>query len=296
MDTIFCSHLFLAPLAARLAGAFDTDFILQLHGIECWAGRLQKKLPHLGRMRIACSVSSFTTGQAILQGLPAEKIAYVPPAVVDARPFNPAPFIVSEVGRPFSLLTVGRLSSTEQYKGHDKVIEALPLVVHRGVDVEYRIAGRGDDLPRLQALAEKHGVVDRVHFLGFVPDKDLPSLYADADAFIMPSRVSLDPANPQGEGFGIVFVEAALMEKPLIGPNEGGSTDIIQDGLNGLAVNPNDPTAIAGAIAKLSGDRELCRRMGRAARSFCVERFTSDCLPQDLDPILGLQHVRHVRH
>ncbi len=288
VDGIFCGHLFLAPLANRIACALNTELILPLYGIECWAGRLERYLPHLGRLRVACSISSFTTRQAIAQGLSGDKIAYLPPAVVDASAYRPAPAGPPVPGRPFFLLTVARLASSEQYKGHDKVIEALPLVLSQGVEVEYRIAGRGDDLPRLKALALNHGVADRVHFLGFVPDKELPALYAAADAFIMPSRVSLDPDNPQGEGFGIVFVEAALMEKPLIGPDEGGSTDIIEHGVNGLAVNPNDPVAIAAAIVRLAGDRDMCQRMGRAARASCLNDFTLDCLPRYLDPILGL--------
>src|SRR5262249_19821818 len=70
-------------------------------------------------------------------------------------------------GKPV-LLTVGRLEPKERYKGHDRVIAAIPELVARGHDIIYAIAGEGNDRQRLEDLARNAGILDRVRFLGSV--------------------------------------------------------------------------------------------------------------------------------
>ncbi len=64
------------------------------------------------------------------------------------------------------LLTVGRMDSRERYKGHDRVIAAIPGLVAKGHDICYLVVGEGDDRSRLEALARDAGVRERVRFLG----------------------------------------------------------------------------------------------------------------------------------
>lgn len=288
VDYILCCHLFLIPLADRLANATGSKIILCLYGIECWGERIKQYSKYFSHIFYACSISSFTTEQVISQGFPSDKILYFPPAVTDSQKFSPTYFNKEGKKSDFTLLTIGRLASNEKYKGHDMVIKSLAFTIKQGLNVRYQIVGAGDDITRLKSLSKRHGVEDRVNFLGYIPDNNLPEIYAKSDAFIMPSRVSLDPGNLQGEGFGIVFVEAALMQLPLIGPNEGGSMDIIINGVTGLTVEPRSPESIADAIIRLSRDQELSRRLGRTAREYCIERFSLENIDKYLDPLINL--------
>ena len=93
----------------------------------------------------------------------------------------------------------------------------------------YLIAGAGDDKQRLEHLAAERGLAGRVVFTGHVPADELPSYYALADVFAMPST---------GEGFGIVFLEAAACGLPVIAGNADGSVDALGEGQIGCLVDP----------------------------------------------------------
>ncbi len=282
IDRILCGHLFLSPIADEMARALNVKYDLFVYGIDCWTGRFEKYKKHHARLDRVVSISGFTTEQIVKQGFPRDHIVYLPP-VIDTKQWMAR---TAEHAGKFVLLTVGRLSSDEQYKGHDRVIEAIPLIQTKLPEIEYRIAGRGDDQPRLEELAARLGVEDRVKFLGFVSEKDLPRLYNESHVFIMPSRVSLNPEKPEGEGFGIVFLEAGIMGKPLIGPETGGSTDIIRDGDNGFNVDPGDPEMIADRVTRLAFDNNLRKTMGKNARRTVLEKFSRDRLPGYIHPLL----------
>jgi glycosyltransferase involved in cell wall biosynthesis len=153
------------------------------------------------------------------------------------------------------LLTVSRLSSSDSYKGHDRVIRALPRVLAQHPEAVYLVVGDGDDRPRLEAIATEAGVAERVRFAGRVGADDLPDHYGVADVFVMPST---------GEGFGIAFLEAMASGIPVIGGNQDGSVDPLADGELGTALDPNDEDQLVAAIgAALRGSSD---RSNRAVR------------------------------
>jgi phosphatidylinositol alpha-1,6-mannosyltransferase len=119
-----------------------------------------------------------------------------------------------------------------------------------------------------------------VHFLGRVPDADLPALYGCADVFAMCCRDRW--GGREAEGFGIVFLEAAACGVPAVAGLSGGSHEAVADGETGFVVAPRDVGATRDAIARLVGDRELRVRMGEAARRRAVESFDNDRLVADL--------------
>jgi len=171
-------------------------------------------------------------------------------------------------GKPV-LLSAGRLA---RRKGLDTVIAALPLVARAIPEVAYVVVGDGDDRRRLQGLAERIGVSDRVHFVGRVPFDDLPCYYNLADVFVTPSRIE----RPSVEGFGLVFLEANACGKPVIGARSGGIPDAIEDGVTGYMITPDDVPEFAERAVALLSDPELCARMGDAGRRRVLDGFTWD--------------------
>jgi phosphatidylinositol alpha-1,6-mannosyltransferase len=157
-------------------------------------------------------------------------------------------------------LTVARLQ--DRYKGHDVLIRALASVRAKVPGVEWIVIGDGPLRPGLELLARSCGVADSVRFLGAVSDEQREQWLRRADLLAMPSR--LPGAGLAGEGFGIVYLEAGAYRKPVVAGNVAGAVDAVTDGENGLLVDPTDPLAVAGAIARLLLDPELARRLGGA--------------------------------
>lgn len=240
---IFCGHIHMLPLAAVLARRRRVPVWLQLHGIEAWQrpGSLIERA--LASVTLTTAVSRYTRARFLSWADIEPSRVLVLPNTFEPR-FSKGPKPEALISR-FScrgrrvLLTVSRLAAGEQYKGHDRVIEALGRVRERIPDVLYLIAGDGDDRARLEQLALRNNVSDAVVFAGYVDESQLVDYYRLADAFVMPST---------GEGFGIVFLEAVAAGLPVIAGNRDGSVDALADGALGTLIDPEDPKAIGAAI------------------------------------------------
>jgi len=177
------------------------------------------------------------------------------------------------------LVTVGRL---QQHKGMDTVIAALPAILARAPDVRYAVAGTGPDRERLEQLAHKLGLGDRVRFLGGVSDRELPALYNLASVYVGASR----RAERLGvEGFGIALVEASACGRPVVAGNSGGIPDAVRDGETGFLVPPEEPAAFADAICRLLADPAAAQRMGQNGRRAVETYFNWDRVVRDLREI-----------
>jgi len=177
------------------------------------------------------------------------------------------------------LVTVARL---QEHKGMDTVIAALPAILARAPDVRYAVAGTGPDRERLEQLAHKLGLGDRVRFLGGVSDRELPALYNLASVYVGASR----RAERLGvEGFGIALVEASACGRPVVAGNSGGIPDAVRDGETGFLVPPEEPAAFADAICRLLADPAAANRMGQNGRRAVETYFNWDRVVRDLREI-----------
>lgn len=184
------------------------------------------------------------------------------PHGVDPERFSPTqqrhPSINDE---RFSLLHVGRLVSRKHV---DLALEALTEIERD--DVELLLAGTGRHRERLETRAAELGITEKVEFLGFIPEDELPSLYASCDAFLFLSRY---------EGFGLTFLEAMASGTPVIGTPVGGFPDMVTDGKEGLIVD-RDATVVANAIEEIRDDSELAAKMSQRARTIAENRTWND--------------------
>lgn len=219
--------------------------------------------------------SPATTQEFLDIGIPAERIIEILPAV-DADVFSPEPrssALMKKLGiaddNAEILLTVSRLTPR---KGHDLVIRAMALLRDRP-RLRYVIVGAGDDRGRLEALAEKLGLTDRVIFAGRVDDKDLPDYYRLCDIYVMPNREVLESTDSI-EGFGISFIEANACGKPSIGGRSGGAGAAVVDGVTGWLVDPESPGELAEKIAGFLDNPESAAEMGRNGRERVIAGFS----------------------
>jgi phosphatidylinositol alpha-1,6-mannosyltransferase len=282
-DVIFLDPMLpLGLIGPRLKRA---PYVVVTHGAEITVPAGVPLLRQLGRRVMRGAAAVVAAG-----GYPARQAArvagrdvrgvIVPPGVDHDR-FRP---INAEVSSPtrerFGLdpevpLVLG-LSRLVPRKGFDIVIDAVAGMP----DVQLAIGGSGRDAGRLNKRA---GGRPNVHFLGRVPDADLPSLFASADVFAMCCRDRW--AGLEAEGFGIVFLEAAACAVPSVAGRSGGAHEAVDDGETGYVVEPRDVDAVRHAIGLLCRDPDARARMGRTARERAVSEYSSDRLVARLLPI-----------
>ena len=243
IDVVFCGHLFMAPLAATIGKLLRAPLWVQVHGVEAWDELSSLYRRPVETAALITSVSRYTRRRLLeWVGIDPVRVKVLPNAV-DPR-FRPGPkpgYLLERyaTGGGKVLMTVSRLASADRYKGHDRVIGALPKILLDHPETIYIIVGDGDDRPHLEALTMKYGVAEKVRFAGRVAPEELPDHFRLADVLVMPST---------GEGFGIVFLEAMATGTGVIGGNQDGSLDPLADGMLGRAIDPDNPEELVSAI------------------------------------------------
>jgi glycosyltransferase involved in cell wall biosynthesis len=167
-----------------------------------------------------------------------------PPPALDGKFYNS--------GYGDYVLSVSRLNVLKRV---DQLVLAM---VHVKTPVRCRIAGRGEELDRLQRLARRVGSADRIDFLGFVSNEEILALYAGALGVYYA---------PQDEDYGFATVEAMRSQKPVLTMDDSGEVlEFVEDGVTGFVVPAFDAKAMAERIDELYLDRSHAERMGIAGQ------------------------------
>jgi phosphatidylinositol alpha-1,6-mannosyltransferase len=263
-DVVVSGHAVTAPGAVAVRLSRQAPVIQYVHSDEA---RLRPRLLRFAvrRADAVIAVSRHAQRVATDAGCRPDRVRIVPPGVdiADSGPdggSSPA----SRAERP-TIVTVSRLQVS--YKGHDTMIRALPAIRARVPDVRWVVVGEGRLRASLERLASSLGVRDAIHFAGPVSDSERDRWLDSAHVFAMPNRPP--PGGVGGEGFGIVFLEAAAHGLPVVAGAAGGALDAVADGETGVLVPPTDEGAVADAVAGLLADRERASRLGErgAARA-----------------------------
>ncbi|MDW8284323.1 MAG: glycosyltransferase family 4 protein [Myxococcales bacterium] len=257
-------HVHLAPLGLLSPRGFG----VVAHGTEVWSPLPRLRRFALRRARVVACVSRHTAGCVQqMQGVEPERCLRVINAL---DPASFADVLTNDVALPAADQPGGRplevFSLTRLQLGEPKGIDLMLHAVARLPELRYTVAGEGDALPGLRALAARLGVSERVRFLGRVTDAERANLLAGCDVFALPSS---------GEGFGIVYLEAMAHGKPCIAARAGGAPEVVLDGETGLVV-PAQTDALVEALRRLM-DPGLRARLGAAGRARVRAQF---CYPQ----------------
>ena len=280
-DMVLFLHIGLSRLAPLL---LRRSYGVWMYGIEVRRPLTKLELWAFQRATSLFSISEFTASEMRRYNPTVPKPSVVHLCVEpdhawsDAAPSEGAGFDAATRGP--AILTVGRMASSERYKGHEQLIDAWPLVLSRCPNAELWIAGDGDDRLRLETRARQlpNGCGARVHFLGRVSHSELLSRYASSMAFAMPSL---------GEGFGLVFVEAMRYGLPCIASHDAAA-EVVVDGETGFVVD-QEPHAIGNACVRLLSDDALANRMGRAGHERFLARYQYSQFRERLLQALKLQ-------
>ena len=250
-----------AALAARRLTRSDARVVLEVHGDWRTSTRLygspaRRALGGLGdriaawavrRADVVRTVSPFTS--SLVRELGVEPAATFP-AYMHLEPFverPPAPLPEQPVA-----LFVGVL---EAYKNVDGLAAAWRLAAPRAPDATLRIVGRGTCTAVVESVV--HDLPAQTRWDKRLSADEVVRALDDATVLVLPSR---------SEGMGRVLVEAFCRGRGVVGTRAGSIPDLVEDGVNGLLVEPDDEAALADAIVRVLTEPGLAERLGEAAR------------------------------
>lgn len=248
-----------AGLAARLAGLPN---VATAHSDN--AGK------HFGRADRIIAVSQAVADFLVREGYPAGRIRMVHHGIADLAARLPAG--AREATRRSlglaadepCLLMAARIVPA---KGHDTALRALARLTDSPWTLLVAGDHHGDLGPQMQALAQELGIAGRVRFLGL--REDVPALMAASDVLLAPSR---------REALSLTLLEASACALPIVATRVGGIGEVVEEGASGFLVAPDDPPALAAALAPLLADAALRARCGARARQRFEAGFLEDAM------------------
>jgi len=190
---------------------------------------------------------------------------------IDGRPLR------REFGIPDGAPLLASVSRLFSNKGQRELLRALPRVRERVPEVRLLVVGAdavdvhgGSFTAELKVLARELGVADRVVFTG--ERKDVPRIMAACDVYAMPSWE---------EPFGLVFLEAMAMKRPVVALSDGGTPEVVEHGRSGLLSAHEDIETFAANVVTLLEDRTLRAKMGEYGRARVLEYFNAQRMARD---------------
>lgn len=164
----------------------------------------------------------------------------------------------SDPSDPVIILSVGRAVDK---KGYDTLLQALALLAPT-LAFRFIHAGGGEELAKLKALSAKLGLAGKLEWHGALAQEDILALYRSADIFALACRVSADGDR---DGLPNVLVEACSQSLVCVSTTVSGVPELLEDGINGLLVAPDNPGQLANALSRLIQGPALRKKLGDAA-------------------------------
>jgi len=167
------------------------------------------------------------------------------------------------------------------------LVEAVGLLSAEFADIELALVGHGRLGYRLEQRAQAKGLGDRVHLPGALPTQEVRRWLAAADVFASPCRVRW--GGLEVEGFGIVFVEAALTGLPVLAGRSGGSVEAVMSGDTGVVVDGRSANEVAAGLGRLLRAPQSRRHaLGAAGRRLAARRHHPDVVGRRYRELLNL--------
>ena len=232
--------------------------------------RSYRELETLKKLRIPVIANSdYVRRQLIRHGLPPEQTVTLHCAIPIPKASTEP--LTLETHQNSRVLFAGRIVPE---KGLEWLLKALTQVERR---VHLDVAGEGWDQPRMERLAKKLGVSDRVTWHGWCEREKMDALYRQCYAMVFPSLWQ-EPA-------GLVTLEAYARHRPVIASSLGGIPEYVLDGKTGILIPANDIKNLAAAINELAENYPKARSFGQEGYTLLLERFTMENHVKDLQII-----------
>jgi len=164
---------------------------------------------------------------------------------------------------------IGMMAQFIPRKGHRFLLQAFSHLHARFPKLRIVLFGKGPLKRDIERQANRLGIADKIVFAGF--REDMPRLLPSLEVVAHPAL---------REGLGVSLLQASSAGVPVVASNVGGIPEAIIDNVNGLLVPAADPAALASALSRVLGDRELAQRLGAKGPDIMRERFTPEVMVQ----------------
>ena len=183
---------------------------------------------------------------------------------MDVRRYAPGDRHDEEVEQKYDLRDGPRILFVSRLAKDKEIHVLIKAMRHLSPELgsQLLLVGRGDDEPRLQELTDELALRDRVRFLGFVPEADLPALYRSSDLFAIASICEVQ---------SLPTLQAAATGLPVVAADAVALPELVRDGVNGFLVPPADPEGFAQAMDQILHDKAMARWMGVASLGIAQE-------------------------
>lgn len=208
-------------------------------------------------------VSQDLVDQLCRLGVAPERIRRLPTSVDLGKFHPPSERTAWEPTQRLVLLTVARLHPIKGLEYGIQAVKAL-LERHGNLKLEYRLVGAGPLEAELRQLVGELGLEREVVFLGALAEDEVAAHYRQAHLFMLPSLA---------EGLPVALLEAMASELPIVATDVGGVGELLVHGETGLLVPPQDPQALADALARLIDSRSTWREMGQSVRRVVAAHY-----------------------
>ncbi|MBF0431638.1 MAG: glycosyltransferase family 4 protein [Fibrobacteria bacterium] len=250
----FLPWLCQAPVVVRIHHLFGKVFFKETGFIQAlYLFLLERFAAFSWRNRPVIAVSESTRKDLTRLGVHGVTIALNGVDASQYRLGTPVP------KKPYTIVYMGRL---KKYKGLDVIFHAIARLQERLPDIRLEVAGRGDDKPRLEALASSLGISNQVSFLGFITEAEKVRLYTEA---AIVANTSLK------EGYGLTIIEANACGTAVVATDVPGLCDSVKDGITGFLVPRNDSKAFADKLCFLLENPDKRREMEKACLEWAGE-------------------------
>lgn len=205
--------------------------------------------------KIVC-ISEAIRNVLIEDGIPKAKLMTIHSGI-DINKFSEnkkSTSIREEFNIPAKNILIGTIAAVVGHKDYPNLLKAAEKVITKYEDVTFLAVGEGKDMDQTKALSAGMNLKDKFIFTGY--RSDVGKFLKSFDIFVLASKM---------EGMGTSLLDAQAVGLPIVATKTGGIPEIIEDGLNGLLVEPQNPDALADSMSRLIEDTELRESLNKGA-------------------------------
>jgi glycosyltransferase involved in cell wall biosynthesis len=284
IDAVHCTEklreVLVAYAVARLSGA---RLVIHLHvKVERWFSAPTRWVMHRADRLLA--ISRFVAASAVDSGYSSADVSVALNSLTSpwdefVRQAGDRADLLSEFDVPNDASIICIAARINQWKGQRELLQAMALIAPTVPNFVVLVVGRDETadesgvgmIDELRQFAESAGIGDRVRFTGF---------RADAHRLIRASDVLAMPSHE--EPFGLVYVEAMAASRPVVAIDNGGTPEVVLDGITGLLSPAGDVEVLAANLRALLTDADLGDRLGYAGHQRAVADFSPERLAADV--------------
>jgi L-malate glycosyltransferase len=268
LQTYFLDSTYFGVPLARLCGIHKV--VRVRNNLGHWLTNGHRRLGRwMGRMADVTLTNSESGKRALVEAekLHPEKIVVLENGVDLARFPNPAP---PDTGR--NIVRVGAVANLRPVKNVDGLIRAAARMCDQFPQLQFEVAGEGEQRPQLERLIAEHGLEGRFSLLGSLDD--IPAFLGRLDIAVLCSH---------SEGMSNALLEYMASGRAIVATDVGANGQLINSGIHGLIVPPNDEPVLQSAIAELVNRPESATAMGKAARERVEAEFSRRAMVRRFD-------------